>query len=110
MGNQTLTNKVKVHIAVAKIPGFPQLKADIGGVDERENSKSCGLWGYYLAFETNLAICFFVWEAARVLLSQDFSGKIRLATLPSIYEKAKNNLEFLLERLPSGPSPRGPGH
>uniref|UniRef100_M1B666 Uncharacterized protein n=1 Tax=Solanum tuberosum TaxID=4113 RepID=M1B666_SOLTU len=49
-------------------------------------------------------------EAARVLLSQDFSGEIRLATLPSIYEKAKNNLEFLLERLPSGPSPRGPGH
>ncbi|TMW91829.1 hypothetical protein EJD97_013829 [Solanum chilense] len=49
-------------------------------------------------------------EAARVL-SQDFSGeKIHLATLPSIYEKAKNNLSFLLERLPSGPSPKGPGH
>ncbi|KAK6792577.1 hypothetical protein RDI58_011658 [Solanum bulbocastanum] len=47
-------------------------------------------------------------EAARVL-SQDFSGeKIHLTTFPSIYEKAKNNLSFLLERLPSGPSPRGP--
>ncbi|KAK4359165.1 hypothetical protein RND71_021394 [Anisodus tanguticus] len=44
-------------------------------------------------------------EAARVL-TQDFSGEtINLATFPS-----KINLSFLLERLPSGPSPRGPGH
>ncbi|KAK4345340.1 hypothetical protein RND71_035516 [Anisodus tanguticus] len=48
-------------------------------------------------------------EAARIL-SQDFSGEIHLATFPSIYEKARSNLAFLLERLPSGPSPRGPGH
>ncbi|OIT39055.1 hypothetical protein A4A49_41009 [Nicotiana attenuata] len=48
-------------------------------------------------------------EAARVL-SQDFSGEIHIAIIPSIYEKAKNNLSFWLERLPSGPSPRGPGH
>lgn len=49
-------------------------------------------------------------EAARVL-SEDFSGKtIQLAKFPSVYHKAKSSLSFLLERLPSGPSPRGPGH
>lgn len=49
-------------------------------------------------------------DAARVLMSQDFSGEISLVRLPLIYEKAKSNLAFLLERLPSGPSPKGPGH
>ncbi|CAN4122421.1 unnamed protein product [Withania somnifera] len=45
-------------------------------------------------------------EAARVLSQET----IDLETLPSIYEKAKSNLSFLLERLPSGPSPKGLGH
>ncbi|KAE8076605.1 hypothetical protein FH972_015242 [Carpinus fangiana] len=39
-------------------------------------------------------------EAARVLASAD-----HLETYSSVYEKAKLNMAYWLERLPSGPSP-----
>ena len=48
-------------------------------------------------------------EATRVLAG-DFAGANHLATYPSVYEKAKFNMSFWLERLASGPSPKGPGH
>ncbi|CAI9761666.1 unnamed protein product [Fraxinus pennsylvanica] len=48
-------------------------------------------------------------EAARVL-SEDLSASNHLATFPAMYEKAKYTMSYWLERLPSGPSPRGPGH
>ncbi|CAI9108600.1 OLC1v1008244C1 [Oldenlandia corymbosa var. corymbosa] len=52
-------------------------------------------------------------EAARMLSSteEDFAGANHLDTFPnSVYEKAKETMSFWLERLASGPSPRGPGH
>ncbi|CAK9148807.1 unnamed protein product [Ilex paraguariensis] len=48
-------------------------------------------------------------EATRVL-SEDFGGANHLASYPSMYEHAKETLSCWLERLASGPSPRGPGH
>ncbi|CAA2989113.1 Hypothetical predicted protein, partial [Olea europaea subsp. europaea] len=48
-------------------------------------------------------------EAARVL-SEDLSGSNHLATFPAMYEKAKFTMSYWLERLPSGSSPKGPGH
>lgn len=48
-------------------------------------------------------------EAARIL-SEDLSGSNHLATFPAMYEKAKYTMSYWLEKLPSGPSPRGPGH
>ena len=49
-------------------------------------------------------------EAARVL-ADDFAGANHLETYSSsVYEKAKSTMACWLERLASGPSPRGPGH
>lgn len=50
-------------------------------------------------------------EASRVL-SQDFAGANHLEKYTSsiIYERAKNTMACWLERLASGPSPRGRGH
>ncbi|KAB1219431.1 hypothetical protein CJ030_MR3G001086 [Morella rubra] len=49
-------------------------------------------------------------EATRVL-SEDFvSANHRKTHNSSIYEQAKRTMEYWLERLPSGPSPSGPGH
>ncbi|CAK9149526.1 unnamed protein product, partial [Ilex paraguariensis] len=48
-------------------------------------------------------------EAKRIL-SEDFAGANHLASYPSMYEYAKETLSCWLERLASGPSPRGPGH
>ena len=48
-------------------------------------------------------------EATRVL-AEDFADANHLATYPSVYEKAKFSMSFWLERLASGPSPKGPGH
>ena len=48
-------------------------------------------------------------EATRVL-SEDLAGAKHLAAYPSMYEHAKETLSCWLERLASGPSPRGPGH
>ncbi|POO01999.1 Transmembrane protein [Trema orientale] len=49
-------------------------------------------------------------EASRVL-SEDFAGGSHLQTYSSsVYEKAKFTMACWLERLASGPSPRGPGH
>ncbi|KAK7826542.1 pamp-induced secreted peptide 1 [Quercus suber] len=44
------------------------------------------------------------------LLGEDFGSANHLETYSSFYEKAKNSMACLLERLPSGPSPRGSGH
>ncbi|PSS35726.1 Autophagy-related protein like [Actinidia chinensis var. chinensis] len=54
-------------------------------------------------------LCYAHVGAARVLL-EDFAGENHLATYPSMYEKAKLSMECWLERLASGPSPKGPGH
>ncbi|KAE8076600.1 hypothetical protein FH972_015237 [Carpinus fangiana] len=44
-------------------------------------------------------------EAARVLPSADHADVVE--TYSSVYEKAKLNMAYWLERLPSGPSPGG---
>ncbi|KAJ0467392.1 putative PAMP-induced secreted peptide 1 [Helianthus annuus] len=44
------------------------------------------------------------------VLSEDFAGANHLATYSTVYEKAKNGMSYWLQRLASGPSPRGPGH
>ncbi|KAH7859114.1 hypothetical protein Vadar_031720 [Vaccinium darrowii] len=48
-------------------------------------------------------------EATRVL-QEDFASTNHLATDSSVYEKAKLTMACWLERLASGPSPRGRGH
>nr|DAD25299.1 TPA_asm: hypothetical protein HUJ06_026763 [Nelumbo nucifera] len=48
-------------------------------------------------------------EAARAL-SEDFASANHLVTYPSVYERARFSMAFWLERLASGPSPKGPGH
>ncbi|XWS22166.1 hypothetical protein CRYUN_Cryun29cG0011500 [Craigia yunnanensis] len=48
-------------------------------------------------------------EATRVL-AEDFTQANHLETYSSVYEKAKFTMSCWLERLASGPSPRGPGH
>ncbi|KAF5742755.1 hypothetical protein HS088_TW09G00815 [Tripterygium wilfordii] len=53
-------------------------------------------------------------DAARVLSeSEDFASANHLKTYSSsssVYEKAKTTMACWLQRLASGPSPRGPGH
>ena len=44
------------------------------------------------------------------VLSEDFAGSNHLATYSTVYEKAKTGMSFWLQRLASGPSPKGPGH
>ncbi|KAJ0093230.1 hypothetical protein Patl1_26651 [Pistacia atlantica] len=48
-------------------------------------------------------------EAARVL-QEDFASESHLESYSSVYENAKSRLSCWLQRLESGPSPRGPGH
>lgn len=48
-------------------------------------------------------------DATRVL-AEDFAGANHLSMYPSIYDKAKSTMACWLERLASGPSPKGPGH
>ncbi|WRX21271.1 hypothetical protein QQP08_013758 [Theobroma cacao] len=48
-------------------------------------------------------------EATRVL-PEDFAEANNLETYSSVYEKAKLTMSCWLQRLASGPSPRGPGH
>ncbi|KAK9932219.1 hypothetical protein M0R45_019465 [Rubus argutus] len=52
-------------------------------------------------------------EATR-LLPKDFAAANHLETYSSpsslVYEKAKYTMEYWLQRLASGPSPKGPGH
>ncbi|KAF7805318.1 putative transmembrane protein [Senna tora] len=52
-------------------------------------------------------------EGSRVLsLREDFgfAGRNHLQTYASVYEQAKTSMSFWLQRLASGPSPKGPGH
>ncbi|KAG9142981.1 hypothetical protein Leryth_006253 [Lithospermum erythrorhizon] len=51
-------------------------------------------------------------DAGRPLMEPDFAGANHLRSYPSssIYEQAKDTMSSLLERLASGPSPKGPGH
>ncbi|KAK2967254.1 hypothetical protein RJ640_013418, partial [Escallonia rubra] len=46
-------------------------------------------------------------HSGRALL-EDFADANHLATYPSMYMKAKDTLACWLERLASGPSPKGP--
>ncbi|KAJ4723636.1 Transmembrane protein [Melia azedarach] len=51
-------------------------------------------------------------EATRVM-PEDFAKANHLETYsspPSVYEQAKFTMSFWLQRLASGPSPKGPGH
>ncbi|KAE8694879.1 hypothetical protein F3Y22_tig00110764pilonHSYRG00020 [Hibiscus syriacus] len=48
-------------------------------------------------------------EATRVL-GEDFARANHLETYSSVYEKAKFTMSCWVQRLASGPSPRGPGH
>ncbi|KAL0432906.1 UNVERIFIED_CONTAM: hypothetical protein Slati_2624900 [Sesamum latifolium] len=67
----------------------------------------------YVACLNNLHV-----EATRVL-SEDFSTRIlpkgfpesnHLVTFPAVYQNARETMSYWLQRLASGPSPRGPGH
>ncbi|KAG2727673.1 hypothetical protein I3760_01G168200 [Carya illinoinensis] len=56
-------------------------------------------------------------EATRILLNEDdniiassTAANHLLMKYSTIYEKAKHSMGFWLQRLPSGPSPSGPGH
>ncbi|KAL9144363.1 hypothetical protein ABFS82_14G291700 [Erythranthe guttata] len=50
-------------------------------------------------------------EAARILSDDHFSQANHLVKFPSVsYENAKVSMSYWLQRLASGPSPRGPGH
>jgi hypothetical protein len=50
-------------------------------------------------------------EASRVLRnSQEFVFARNNHLQTSAYEEAKNTMTIWLQRLPSGPSPKGPGH
>ena len=49
-------------------------------------------------------------EGARMLLSEEFKSATDLTTSSYVYEKAKFTMAYWLERLASGPSPKGPGH
>ena len=50
-------------------------------------------------------------EASRLyMLCEGFGNVNNLERSSSVYEKAKNSMACLLERLPSGPSPGGIGH
>ncbi|KAF5728783.1 hypothetical protein HS088_TW21G00936 [Tripterygium wilfordii] len=67
----------------------------------------------YIIFIISVAILSHVGvvEAARVLSeSEDFASANHLKTYPSVYETAKTTMACWLQRLASGPSPRGPGH
>ena len=48
-------------------------------------------------------------EGAR-MLSEEFKSATDLTTSSYVYEKAKFTMTYWLERLASGPSPKGPGH
>ena len=48
-------------------------------------------------------------EGAR-MLSEEFKSATDLTTSSYVYEKAKFTMAYWLERLASGPSPKGPGH
>ncbi|KAF2300325.1 hypothetical protein GH714_011973 [Hevea brasiliensis] len=83
-------------------------------------SKCSAFWKKMMSFSkstTVLAIFFILVavlcqvsvEATRVL-PEDFATANHLETYSSVYEKAKNTMACWLERLSSGPSPRGPGH
>lgn len=50
-------------------------------------------------------------EASRVLRnSQEFAFARANHLQTSAYEQTKNTMTIWLQRLPSGPSPKGPGH
>ena len=48
-------------------------------------------------------------EGAR-MLSEEFKSATDLTTSSYVYENAKFTMAYWLERLASGPSPKGPGH
>ena len=43
-------------------------------------------------------------------LKEDFASDNHHHTYSKIYEKAKYTMKYWLQKLPSGPSPSGPGH
>ncbi|KAL6504138.1 hypothetical protein OROGR_026061 [Orobanche gracilis] len=44
------------------------------------------------------------------ILSEDFSETNHLVAFPVMYENAKEKMSYWLQRLASGPSPKGPGN
>ncbi|TYG50064.1 hypothetical protein ES288_D10G146000v1 [Gossypium darwinii] len=63
-----------------------------------------------IIFVISMAILSHVEVEATRVLAEDFSKANHLETYSSVYEKAKFTMSCWLERLASGPSPRGPGH
>ncbi|KAE8729767.1 hypothetical protein F3Y22_tig00003398pilonHSYRG00152 [Hibiscus syriacus] len=63
-----------------------------------------------IIFAISVAITSHVQVEATRVLSEDFAKANHLETYSSVYEKAKFTMSCWLERLASGPSPRGPGH
>lgn len=61
-----------------------------------------------------LVIFVFIFGYASVgatrVLSEDFAGENHLEAYPSVYENAKLTMACWLERLATGPSPKGPGN
>ncbi|MBA0870054.1 hypothetical protein Goshw_007271 [Gossypium schwendimanii] len=63
-----------------------------------------------IIFVISVAILSHVGVEATRVLAEDFAKANHLETYSSVYEKAKFTMSCWLERLASGPSPRGPGH
>ncbi|KAB1219429.1 hypothetical protein CJ030_MR3G001088 [Morella rubra] len=77
------------------------------GVCEDEFQKASTL---LIIFFISVAILSHVGIEATRVLSQDFAGSNHVEKYSSIYKEAKHTIAYWLERLPSGPSPRGAGH
>ncbi|KAB2062449.1 hypothetical protein ERO13_A10G141900v2 [Gossypium hirsutum] len=63
-----------------------------------------------IIFVISMAILSHVGVEATRVIAEDFAKANHLETYSSVYEKAKFTMSCWLERLASGPSPRGPGH
>ncbi|KAA3482092.1 transmembrane protein [Gossypium australe] len=63
-----------------------------------------------IIFVISMAILSHVGVEATRVITEDFAKANHLETYSSVYEKAKFTMSCWLERLASGPSPRGPGH
>ncbi|KAE8663085.1 hypothetical protein F3Y22_tig00113123pilonHSYRG00270 [Hibiscus syriacus] len=65
---------------------------------------------FLIIFVISVAISSHVRVEATRVLGEDFAEANHLETYSSVYEKAKFTMSCWLQRLASGPSPRGPGH
>ncbi|KAJ0093234.1 hypothetical protein Patl1_26654 [Pistacia atlantica] len=63
-----------------------------------------------IVFVVSVALLCHVGVEATRVLQEDFATANHLMSRSSVYEKAKFSMGCWLQRLASGPSPRGKGH